>query len=83
MKFYLQDLSQNASPLLEGHLVFPEESAHKDEGNDFLFENTNDARFKANIQMALEFAIGGMLLILDRQAKDQLPDRIFYEPSKN
>lgn len=80
MKLNLQDLSQDASPLLEGHLVFPEESVHKDEIYDSLFENTNDAIFETYTQMALELAIGGMLLILERQAKDQLPGGIFYEP---
>uniref|UniRef100_A0A8W8MPP0 Uncharacterized protein n=1 Tax=Magallana gigas TaxID=29159 RepID=A0A8W8MPP0_MAGGI len=82
MKLNLQDLSQDASPLLEGHLVFPEESVHKDEVYDSLFENTNDAIFETYTQMALELAIGGMLLILERQAKDQLPGGIYYEPSE-
>lgn len=82
MKLNLQDLSQDASPLLEGHLIFPEESVHKDEVYDSLFENTDDAVFETYTQMALELALGGMLLILERQAKDQLPGGIYYEPSE-
>ncbi|XP_048751175.2 uncharacterized protein LOC125662866 [Ostrea edulis] len=83
LKLSLQDLSHDATPLLEGHPIFPDENVHKDEIYESLFENTNDPAFEMYTQMALELALGGMLLILERQAKDQLPGGIFHEPSEN
>ncbi|CAC5376805.1 unnamed protein product [Mytilus coruscus] len=76
----LQELSKDAS-LLNGELVFEGVDVHKDDIFESLVHPTDDPVLEMYTQMALELCIGGMLLILERQAKDQLPGGRFYEPS--
>ncbi|VDI71580.1 E1A/CREB-binding protein [Mytilus galloprovincialis] len=77
----LQELSFDASPLLAGELVFEGVEVHRDSIFDSLLKDTGDPVSEMYTQMALELCIGGMLLILERQAKDQLPGGKFFEPS--
>jgi len=44
-------------------------------------KETNDPIFELCTQMALEMSCRGMLLILERQAKDQHQGGRYYEPS--
>ncbi|CAC5414940.1 unnamed protein product [Mytilus coruscus] len=75
------ELSVDASPLLAGELVFEGVEVHRDSIFDSLLKDTDDPVSEMYTQMALELCAGGMLLILERQAKDQLPGGKFYEPS--
>ena len=75
----LSELSQDASSLLQGELIFPDIPIHKDEIFESLFAHSGDPMVEMYTQMALELSLSGMLLILERQAKDQLPGGKFYE----
>ncbi|KAK3084521.1 hypothetical protein FSP39_014699 [Pinctada imbricata] len=81
LKTKLEEFSKNAHPLLSGTPVFSEMIIHKDDIYESLFKDTGEPSFDAYTQMALELISGGMLLILERQAKDQLPGGKFFEPS--
>jgi len=47
-----------------------------------LFKETDDVELDAMTQMALELVAGEMLIILERQASQQLPGGQYWEPSK-
>jgi E1A/CREB-binding protein len=78
-----KELASDASPLLRRETIFfVDIDLHKDEIFDSLFNNeTNEPILELYTQMVLEMSCGGMLLILERQAKDQLPGGRYYEPS--
>ena len=76
-----QEWGSNAAPLLEGEQLFYDIDIHKDEVYEALFAETGDPELDSLTQMALEIVINAMLIILDRQAKDQLPDGKYFEPS--
>ena len=73
--------SQDFSSLISGDQVFPEPqvSCSKYTVYDSLFQDCADPVLDTYTQMALELATGGMLLILERQAKDQLPGGKFCD----
>ena len=77
----LKELHQDASPLLQGQVIFEDVNVHKDDIYDSLFSTCDDPSLEMYTQMALELSIGRMLLILERQAKDQLPGGKYYEAS--
>ncbi|KAK3090313.1 hypothetical protein FSP39_010856, partial [Pinctada imbricata] len=78
----LKEFHQDASPLLQGEVIFQDVHIHKDEIYDSLFASSDDPCLELYIQEALELAIEGMLLILERQAKDQLPGGKYHEPEE-
>ncbi|XP_060605769.1 uncharacterized protein LOC132758233 [Ruditapes philippinarum] len=75
LKIALENWSKDAAPFLEGECVFEEMVAPitRDCVNDALFTPTDDPVIETYTQMALEVSFGAMLIILERQAKDQLP----------
>ncbi|MES9880650.1 MAG: hypothetical protein ABW185_07190 [Sedimenticola sp.] len=77
----LEEFSKDSSPLLAGIEVFPDMVIHKDEVFTSLFQS-RDAVDETYTQMALELVAGGMLLILERQAKDQLPGGKYFSPDQ-
>ena len=54
---------------------------HKDAVYNALLQPTDYANFDSLTQQALEMLMHGLLLILDRQAQDQLPGEKYYESS--
>ena len=66
--------SSDASGLMLGNPLFPETvvSIHKDQLYDSLFQVSEDPTLDTYTQMCLELCLNGMLLIIERQAKDQL-----------
>lgn len=81
LKTKLEIFCKDSSTLLTGEQVFPDIQINKDEIYQSLFSDVDDPILDTYTQMALELAAGGMLLILERQAKDQLPGGKFFEPS--
>lgn len=75
LKLNLESWSKDASPLLSGETVFGESESeiHKDCIYEALTAPSEDPMTEAYTQMALEICLGSMLIILERQAKDQLP----------
>lgn len=75
LKIQLEQWSQDASPLLAGDCLFDEQEApiNKDEVYEHLIAPSENSVLDTYTQMALEITFGGMLLVLERQAKDQLP----------
>lgn len=82
LQVQLENLSKDASPLMNAQPVFPHTELHKDDIYHSLFLVTGDAVDETYTQMALELICGGMMLILERQAKDQLPGGKFYLPDE-
>ena len=64
--------------------MFPENDIpiHKDKIYESLFGDY-EANFDSMTQAALEMSMHGLLLILERQAKDQLPGGKFWDPSQD
>lgn len=84
MRIQLERWSKDASSLLEGEPLFPEEIAeqHKDELYEELFRESADEEFQVMTQQALELVMSSMLILLERQAADQLPGGKYWEPSE-
>lgn len=80
LKYKLAEFCSDCSPLLAGEIVFQNVPVNKASVYDTLFSETDDPVAETYTQMALELAVGGMLLILERQVKDQLPGGKFYDP---
>jgi E1A/CREB-binding protein len=80
LKIHLEAWSKDASPVLAGEYVFSEEHVQikKDSVYESLVAPSEDPVFESYTQMALELCFAGMLLILERQAKDQLPGRRYW-----
>ena len=74
----------DASELMEGKPLFDEDDVpiHKDDVYEALFIPTEDPDFDSITQQALELLMHGLLLILERQAQDQLPGGKYWNPSK-
>ena len=74
----------NAKSLLEGEPLFDvtKVELHKDELYEELFSDTGDVDMEAFTQAALEMIVTGIVLILERQAKDQLEGGMFFGPSE-
>ena len=75
LNIQLEQWSKDASSVLTGDCLFNEEKVaiHKDEVYEHLIAPTENPVLETYTQMTLELTFGGMLLILERQAKDQLP----------
>lgn len=73
LKDKISELCRDTSPLLRGETIFPDIPINNDQIYVSLFSETDDPVIETYTQMALELALGGMLLILKRQVKDLLP----------
>ncbi|XP_072049567.1 LOW QUALITY PROTEIN: uncharacterized protein [Amphiura filiformis] len=78
----LKSWAINATPLLEQEPLFSNIDIHKDEVYDALFTESDDTDFTTYTQVALEMILTGMVLILERQAKDQLEGGKYFNPSE-
>ena len=74
LQLALQQLSQDASLLLQGQVIFYEEIApiHQSRVYASLFES-NDHEFDILTQQTAELICSSMLLVLENQCDDQLP----------
>ncbi|XP_047128216.1 uncharacterized protein LOC124808971 [Hydra vulgaris] len=75
LKMKLSDLCKDASPMLNQTSVFDprEVKIHKDKLYEKLFEETGNIEFDVLVQQSLEIISHAFLIILERQAIDQLP----------
>ena len=73
--------SVDATPLLEQEPLFHDVDIHKDPMYDELFADQQDADFDTYTQVALEMVLTGIVLILERQAKDQLEGGKYFNPT--
>ena len=86
MKLQLEAWSKDSSSLLDGtETLLPTDLVciHKDIVYDSLFADTDDAELDTLTQEALEISMTSLLLILERQAQDQLPGGKYWEPSES
>ena len=85
LKHELDSLSKNASSVLKGRLIFRDDDSYatinKDEVFDKLFEGTDDEEFEVLTCQALEQIFTAILVILERQAKNQLEGGAYFRPS--
>ena len=76
LKHALDSLSKDFSSILKCHLIFIDKDGYgtvnKDNVFDKLLENTCDKEFEILTCQALEQVFSAILVILERQAKDQL-----------
>ena len=77
LKMWVND----ATPLMEEEPLFPDVEIHKDEMYEALFSDQQDADFDTYTQVALEMVLTGIVLILERQAKDQLEGGKYFQPT--
>lgn len=84
MRIQMERWSRDASSLLDGEPLFPEDIAelHKDQLYEELFRDSGDEEFQVMTQQALELVMASMLILLERQAADQLPGGKYWEPSE-
>ena len=83
LEIQLERLHKDASSLLNGKTLFDDVEAPKHK--DVLYESLLievSPQFDALTQSALEIICGGLLLILERQAKDQLPGGKYWNPDE-
>ncbi|XP_065646071.1 uncharacterized protein LOC136076670 [Hydra vulgaris] len=75
LKMKLSDLCKDASPMLNATPVFDPRDVeiHKDKLYEKLFEDTGNIEFDVLVQQSLEIISHTFLIILERQAIDQLP----------
>jgi E1A/CREB-binding protein len=75
MKITLEAWAKDASSILSGDNMFSEDivKVNKDCVYDCLIAPSDNPLLESYTQMALEICCGGMPIILERQAKDQLP----------
>ena len=81
LKIQLEQWARDASPVLSGDSLFDEQEASisKDDVYECLIAPTENPVLETYTQMALELCFGGMLLILERQANDQLPGGKYWD----
>ncbi|KAJ8375537.1 hypothetical protein SKAU_G00061170 [Synaphobranchus kaupii] len=84
MKIHFERWSQDASSLLEGEALFSEDivEVHKDKLYEELFRESGDDEFQIMTQEALELIMTAMLILLERQAADQLPGGRYWSPTE-
>jgi E1A/CREB-binding protein len=78
----LKSWAVDATPLFEGEPLFRDVDIHRDELYQELFAESGDVDLDTYTQVALEMILTGIVLILERQAKDQLRGGIFFAPSE-
>lgn len=85
MKIQFNRWSQDASSILEGESLFNEElvQMHVDDQYEELFRDSSDEDFQIMTQQALELMMASMLIVLERQAVDQLPGGKYWNPSEH
>lgn len=76
-----QEWGTNSEQMFEGQELFHDIDVHKDDMYHALFCETGDPELDSLTKMALELTVNAMMLILDRQAKDQLPGGRYSNPS--
>ena len=83
MKLNMEAWSKDASPLLSGEPLFDETCVciHKDQIYQSLME-PNTPLIDSLTQLALEVMMTSLLIILERQAKDNLPEGKHWNPSE-
>ena len=83
MKLNMEAWSKDASPLLSGEPLFDETCVciHKDQIYQSLMEPTTPL-IDSLTQLALEVMMTSLLIILERQAKDNLPEGKHWNPSE-
>ena len=83
LQIQLERLHKDASSLLNGEALFDDVKApiHKDVLYESLLRE-GSPQFDALTQSALEIICGGLLLILERQANDQLPGGKYWNPDE-
>ena len=83
LQIQLERLHKDASSLLNGEALFDDVKApiHKDVLYESLLRE-GSPQFDALTQSALEIICGGLLLILERQAKDQLSGGKYWNPDE-
>ena len=82
MQAKFQEWSQDASPLLKGETLFDEAAVpiHRDEVYDSLFAG-QEVQVEVLTQEVLELIFHSWIILLERQAKDQLPGGKYSNPS--
>lgn len=82
LRQHLETWGADSSALLAGDIVlFPQVGLRKDDLYTSLFTDSNDVLLDTYTQMFLELMCQATLLVLERQAKDQLKGGKFCEPS--
>ena len=83
LQLSLRRFSKDASPLLDGEPAFSEETVkiNKDEVYNNLLE-VNDDEFQVLTQQILEILCLVILIVLEKQCKDQLPGGKYSSPSE-
>ena len=74
--------AEDATPLFAGEVPFQGAIVHDDDIYEELMKETDDADFDTYTHAALEMVLSAMILILERQAKDQLEGGKFFAPSE-
>ena len=76
---------KDASSLLNGEPLFDEDTIpiHRDQISEELFESTADSECESLTQQVFEMFMHRLLLILERQAEDQLPGGKHFIPTEN
>jgi hypothetical protein len=83
LKLGLEQYSKDASPLMDGECPFSSDVAeiHKDALYLALFQSEDD-QLDCLTQECLEMLSHSLLLVLERQAQDQLPGGKYFQPSE-
>lgn len=81
----LDQWSKDATPLLDGsEAIFENVVIHRDALFESLFHDEEGSiQMDTFTKMALEMICHGLLLILERQAKDQLPEGKYSQPNEH
>ena len=79
MKLSFGRWCKDASGLFEGEILLSDITIHKDEIYNELFRPTNDEVDELIIQ-CLEIIMHSVLLIVERQAEEQLPGGKYFDP---
>ncbi|CAH1267617.1 Hypp3773 [Branchiostoma lanceolatum] len=84
MQLSLDRWSKDASSMMEGEALFDEEvvKRNKDALYQSLFAASEDEELDVLTQQALEVICASMLILLERQAEEQLPGGRFWEPTE-
>ncbi|XP_035680013.1 uncharacterized protein LOC118418274 [Branchiostoma floridae] len=84
MQLGLDRWSKDAISLMDGEALFDEAvvKRHKDALYHSLFAASEDEELDTLTQQALEVVCASMLILLERQAEEQLPGGRFWEPSE-
>jgi E1A/CREB-binding protein len=77
----LQSWGNDASPIFEGDQLFMDIQINKDDIYESLFADA-DPELDSLTQMCIELLTHSIMLILDRQAKDQLPGGKYSNPTE-